>query len=64
MTADKVMQSLMIAWRRTSTAAVVSRSLEATSNLYAECTPARMNEDLGLLNCKFEELARFGSFTD
>ena len=38
--------------------------LEAPSNLYAECTPARMIEDLGLLNCKFEELARFGSFTD
>ena len=38
-------------------------SIEVVEDLYDECTPKRIIEDLGLLDVNFEELAQFGHFT-
>lgn len=37
-------------------------NIEPKASLYAECTPKRIIEDLGLLNKHFEDTAKFGHF--
>lgn len=37
-------------------------NIEVPNELYAECTPRRIIEDLDLLNADYEELAKFGHF--
>jgi len=36
---------------------------EPPKSLYEECKPRNIIQDLGLLNTKFEKMARFGHFT-